>query len=230
MMPWAVRQYSKCGWSSSDQEIGISMRSGLRPHPVGLAEPRHVAAAGAIGPVVGGHQRGIVEEAVLDEEIERMVAQVPGWRAVAAGRSAGEATDRLVGPHQIRLLLLAALAGGRDMRPAVMTDLVAGGHDRLADLRIALNGEAGREPGGVDGARLEQIDNPARADQAEFTARQRRRRAHPTRNEARLRIEVEGEADNVARHGSLSLQLAENAPTCIRTNGLEPAREARTDD
>src|SRR5262249_39092360 len=114
---------------------------------------------------------------------------------------AGESGDRRVGANEVGLLLGAALLRGRHVRPAVVRHLVAVGDHRLAGARVALDGEARNEPGGADAAGLEQTQNASRPDQAELAARQRRRRGHAAGDETRLGVEVEGEADDVARHG-----------------------------
>src|SRR5256885_638578 len=73
----------------------------------------------------------------------------------------------------------------------------------VAGVGMALDGEAGNEPGGADAAVFQQAEDAAGAGEPELSARQRRRRGHPARNEAGLRVEVEGEADDVTRHVSL---------------------------
>ena len=137
-----------------------------------------------------------------------MLAQVPRRRAIAARLCAGELLDRRVGADQVRLLLGARLRRRRDVRPAVMADLVAGRDHLLADLRMALDREAGREPGAAQPVRLEQAENPPRAGEPELAARQRRRRRHPARDEAGLGVEIERQADDVAGHGRSSAGIA----------------------
>ena len=91
-----------------------------------LAKLGDVAAPRAIGKVVGAHQARVVGEAVLQQQIDRVLAQVPGRRTVAARLAPGQPRDRVIGAHQIGFLLVAALVRRRNMRPAVMADLVAG--------------------------------------------------------------------------------------------------------
>src|SRR5262245_15742864 len=89
------------------------------------------------------------------------------------------------------------------MRPAVMRHLVAALYHRLARTRMALDREAGDEPGRTQAECLEQIEDAARADEPEFAARQRRRRGHAARDQPGLGVEIEGEADDVARQRAL---------------------------
>ena len=53
----------------------------------------------------------------------------------------------------------------------------------------------------ADAARFQERQDPARGQCAELAARQRRRRGHAAGDEARLGVEIEGQADDVARHG-----------------------------
>ena len=137
---------------------------------------------------------------MCEQEVDGVLAQIPRRRAITARLAAGESRNRLVGADEIGLLLVAALLRGWNMRPAVVRNLVAVRGHRLARRRMALDGEAGHEPGGADAARFQQRQNPARADQAELAARQRGRRGHAARDEPGLRVEIEGQADDVARH------------------------------
>src|SRR5438477_9353029 len=88
------------------------------------------------------------------------------------------------------------------MCPAVMRDFMAGRDHGLAGAGMALDGEARDEPCRAYAKALEQVENAARADKAKFPARQCRRRGHAARDEARLRVEIEAQADNVARHAA----------------------------
>src|SRR6185503_12020784 len=72
--------------------------------------------------------------------------------------------------------------------------------------RPAFDGESGNEPGRLDGARGEKVDDPARRERAEFAARERRRRRHSARDEAGLRIKIERQADDMAGHGIVTVQ------------------------
>src|SRR5205807_6942155 len=98
----------------------------------------------------------------------------------------------------VGLFLFASLRGVRDMGPAVVADLVAGRDHRLALARIGLDGVSGNEPSRSDAPRFEEVDQSPRPERAELAARQRRRRGEPAGDEARMRIEVEGEANEVA--------------------------------
>src|SRR3954467_4325730 len=86
------------------------------------------------------------------------------------------------------------------MRPGVMADLVATFDHGCAFLRPALDGKARREPGRLDAALLQELQDAARGHRAELAARQRRRSRHAARDEAGLGVEIEGEADDVAGH------------------------------
>ena len=77
---------------------------------------------------------------------------------------------------------------------------------------MALDGEARDEPGRANAGGLEQGQDAPRADQAELAARQRRRRRHAAGDEARLGVEIEGQADDVAGH----LGLPERGHGCDR--------------
>ena len=103
-----------------------------RPHPVGD---------------VVCHQRGIIGEAVLDQEIDRRLRRVIDRRAIAARRE-----TRHPPVDGERLLEGAALRLRRDlgrvlMEIAVMADLVASRQDRLDGLWIALHRPARDEEG-----------------------------------------------------------------------------------
>src|SRR6266702_3791517 len=71
----------------------------LRLDPV--AEPHSVR--GGVVP----HHAALVIKAVLEKQLDRMRAQVPRRRAVAAGVAAGEIFDLLVRARELRFLLLA---------------------------------------------------------------------------------------------------------------------------
>ena len=157
------------------------------PEAVGLAELGDVAAPCPVGQVVAAHQAAVVGEAVREQQIDGVRAQVPGRRAVAARLAAREAHDRLAGPQQVRLLLRAAHGGGGDVRPAVVGDLVPVRHHRRAFLGLALDGEARHEPGACGcRARPSNARMRPRGQRAELAARQRRRRGHAAGDEARL--------------------------------------------
>ena len=132
-----------------------------------------------------------------------MRAQVPRRRAVSARLAAGEPGDGVVGADEIGLLLRAALLRRRDMRPAVVRHFVGVPHHRLAGAGMALDGEARNEPGRANAERLQQRQDAPRAEQTELPARERRRARHAAGNEPRLRVEIEGQADDVAGHLAL---------------------------
>src|SRR5262245_31747513 len=83
----------------------------------------------------------------------------------------------------------------------MMRDFMPARDHGIAFPRPALDGEAGDEPGRWDAARFEEIKNAARGQRTELAARERRRRGHAARDEAGMGVEVEAEADDMARHG-----------------------------
>ena len=170
---------------------------------VWLADLGLIAAPRAIGPIIGAHQARIVDKAVGEQEIDRVLAQLPRRGAVAARLATGQRGDGIIGADEISFLLGATLLRGRNMRPAVMRDFMAVAHDRLARAWMALDGEARNEPGGADAVRLEQSEDALRANKAELAARERRRAGHTAGDEPGLRVEVEAQADDVARHPAL---------------------------
>src|SRR5215472_15321576 len=86
------------------------------------------------------------------------------------------------------------------------------GQQSLAGARMALDGKSRHEPGRANPVRLEQSKDALRADEAELPARERRRARHAAGDETRLRVEVEAQADDVARH----LALRERGHPCER--------------
>ena len=76
-------------------------------------------------------------------------------------------------------------------------------HDGLTGARMALDRKAWNEPGGADAVRLEQSKNALRAEKPELPARERGRAGHAAGDEPGLRVEVEGQTDDVARHPAL---------------------------
>ena len=133
-----------------------------------------------------------------EQKIDGVLAQVPGRRAIASRFAPGQAFDRRIGAHEIGFLLRPALLRGRHVRPAVMRHLVAVAHDLGAGGGMALDGKSRDEPGRAQPAGFQQRENAPGADEAKFSARQRRRRRHAARDEARLRVEIERETDDVA--------------------------------
>jgi hypothetical protein len=139
---------------------------------------------------------------VLDQEIDGVGTQVPRRRAIAARGPAGQLLDVVVGADQVGLLLVPGLVGVRDVRPGVVTDLVAAFDHRGALFRPALDGEA----------RVNQVALMARS------LRKSRMRPDaiapnsprdkgvgvvmPRAMKPDLGVEVEGEADDVAGHAS----------------------------
>ena len=80
---------------------------GLRAEMHGLVERDDIAGARIIGRAVMPHHAAFIEEAMLNQEVDAVLAEVPGRRAVAPRALARERLDRLVGAHQASLLLVA---------------------------------------------------------------------------------------------------------------------------
>src|SRR3954471_6489487 len=112
----------------------------LFPVLVCVPELHMVAAPGPVWNVVGTHKARVVEESVLHQEVDAAGAEIPRRGAIAHGLAAGKAGDGFVCPHKIGLLVLATLIGRRNVRPAVVADLMTSGHRFLAYLRMALDG------------------------------------------------------------------------------------------
>jgi len=87
-----------------------------------------------------------------------------------------------------------------------MRNLVPGLDDGLAFARPAFDRKSGNEPGRLDGARGEKVEDPARRQRSELAARQRRRRRHSARDEAGWRIKIERQADDEAGHGIVTVE------------------------
>src|SRR5207245_9461293 len=104
--------------------------------------------------------------------------------AVAAGVAAGEFFDLFVRAPELRFLLLAREAPGRDVRPAVVADLMTRLEHPQAGFRVGFQSVPGNEPGGGNAVLLEQGKNARCADHAELAARYRRRRGHAARDPA----------------------------------------------
>src|SRR3954470_11715293 len=152
------------------------------------------------------------------QEIDGVLAQVPRRRTIATRLAPGEPGDGIVGTDEIGLFFLPALLRGGNMRPAVMRHLVPVLHHRLTGAGVALDGKSRDEPGGADTGGFEQGQDAPRADEAELSARERRRGRHATGDEARLGIEVEGQAHDVAGH----LYLPERGHGCNRHSIVSP--------
>jgi hypothetical protein len=129
--------YSKCGKSSSDQH----------ERRLQLGD---VALAGEVAVVVVAHQRAVVQDAVLQQELDGMGREVPGRRAVAARGAAADLLDRLVAAHDLLFLLLARQRHRQAVSPAVMGELVAGLDIGCHRLGRAVDRVTGCEEGRLD--------------------------------------------------------------------------------
>src|SRR5690606_7788641 len=124
-------------------------------------------------------------------------------------------------------LLVATELRRRNMAPAVVSHLVAGGNDALADGGIGADHDTGHEPGGADGMSLQKSKDAIGPDRTEFAPRDRRRRYETAGREARHSVEVEREAYEMPRH-RLSPELRWRRPhdaSFIPDAGLPVARE-----
>src|ERR671910_535119 len=72
----------------------------------------HVAGAAPVRREVVTHQRAFVPEALLEQQVDRPGAVVPGWRAVAGRSHTGSAVERIETLHQ-NLALSLGTDGGR---------------------------------------------------------------------------------------------------------------------
>src|ERR1041385_5559420 len=95
------------------------------------------------------------------QQVDGVLAQVPGRRAVAARLASAQARNRIIGADEIGLFLGARLCCRRNVCPAVVRDLMAAGNYGLALARPAFDGETGDEPGRGDAAALEEIEDAA---------------------------------------------------------------------
>ena len=162
-----------------------------------------VALAGEVAVVVVAHQRAVVLDAVLLQQLDRMRGEVPGRRAIAARQLAADALDRFIAADDFLLFLLARQRGGQAMRPAVMGKLVSRLDIGRDGLRRAVDRVAGREEGRLDAVALQQRDQPRDDHHVVLAARYGRRRRLPAGDEAGQMVVIEGEADDVARHAIL---------------------------
>ena len=165
-----------------------------------LVDVDYVALPAAVGCVVISHQTALVHETMLEEQIDRVLRQVPRRRPVAARILAAQLLDRLVAAHQVRLFLLARHLVRRQVRPAVVADLVPGLEDRLVLRRIRLDREARAEEGALNAVLLQQVEDARDSGGAELAARDVVRSREAAGHEPGHRIEIEGNANEETRH------------------------------
>src|SRR5260370_35800332 len=96
-----------------------------------LAQLDVIAAARAMGPIVGAHQARVVEEAVGEQQIDRALAQVPRWRAIAARLVAGQAGDGIVAAQEIRIPFPPRLLRPWDAAQTVVSHFMPAGESRF---------------------------------------------------------------------------------------------------
>ena len=168
------------------------------------------------------HHRAVVGEAVLQQQLDAVRAQVPGRRPVAARVLAGQRPDRRVAAHQL-LLLAVAPQGRRDtVRPAVVAHLVPGLHDLPHAGRVAFDGVARDEPRGGDPVPREQGEDARNGDDAEVAARDHGGGGEPARDHRRRVVVVERQAHQQVGHAAFP-----NSPSTGRRATME--RRCRTD-
>ena len=90
----------------------------------------------------------------------------------------GERFDRLVGPYESVVLLLPAQLCRGHVGPPVMSHLVSGGRDSLADFRVGPDRDSGNEPRRRDTSALQQVEDTWRANRSELPSGDGGRRGH----------------------------------------------------
>src|SRR5262245_26409976 len=129
---------------------------------VGLPEPGLVAPAREIRRVIAPHHAAVVAKTVREQEVDGGATEVPGRRAVALGPLARQPHDRLTGTDEIGLLLLAGHGRIGNVRPAMVSNLVAVGHHGFAFPRVAFDREARYEPGAAEAHRAQESEDSTR--------------------------------------------------------------------
>jgi len=125
-------------------------------------------ALGAVGHLVTVgvdmiQERGIVEESMLVQKVEKVFTNFACWRAIAFGGHADRALERFKA-----LLHLLGFPVGRIARPAmrvtVMPDLMSGPDDHLNPASMVLGGPAGDKEGAREAGLLERVQDFGDAD------------------------------------------------------------------
>jgi len=145
---------------------------------------------------IRARERGVVHEAVLEQDLDRRSAHVHRRRAVADGPDPGDAIEGIETAKEELALVRRLELRERLVHPAVVAELVAAVADRPHQLGIREHGVAGHEERRRDPAALEHGEDPRDREGAELAARERRHVAtgHAERPR-RHRVEVEREAD-----------------------------------
>ena len=173
---------------------------GVRPEHHRLVELHQIAATRSVGQVVMAHHAALVDEAVREQQLDRVRAQVPGRGAIPSRPLPAELLDGVVRTNETRLLLFSRELCRRNVEPAVMRDLVAALDNPVAGVRVGLDRDARNEPRRPDLVLLEQGQNPRGADHPELASRDRRRTRLPAGDQARDGVEVKAQADDVFGH------------------------------
>jgi hypothetical protein len=116
--------------------------------------------------VVVVHQRVVVLDAVLQQQLVGDVRELPPRRDVAGRALARDLLDQLDALQEDGLLLLARHRDRVLVRVAVHADLVAALDHHPGLLGEGLDRVAGDEPRRLDAVALEQLQQPRRADLA----------------------------------------------------------------
>lgn len=114
--------------------------------------------AEGVGAVVA-HEAGVVEEVAVAEKGQGMLAEFPGWGAVASESGAGEGPEDGGGFVEDGGFFIRGEGGRRLVEVAVMADFVAGVRDTADEGGMAFCDPAGDVEGGGDVMRGEQVED-----------------------------------------------------------------------
>ena len=112
------------------------------------------------------HQRVVVLDASLKQQLIGDAGELPPRRNIAGGATVRDTLDQVDAPVENRRLLLAAHCDRVFVAVAVDADLVAFVHDPPKLVREGLDGVAGHEPRGWQVVFFEQVEQPRHADLA----------------------------------------------------------------
>ena len=142
----------------------------MAPEDIGRVVGELVARARVVGRVVIAHQAGIVGEAVVDQDVDGALAEVPGGRAVAPGPHAARLLERLEAAVEVGPLAGLVEVGRILVDPAVVGDLVAAVVDAPDEVRIRDRGVPGDAEGAGDAMAFQQGQDAGDRHGAELAA------------------------------------------------------------
>ena len=117
-----------------------------------------------VGAVIG-HERRVVQEPHLAQDVEGVRAVVPGRGAVAERADAGDLGHVVDGTLQEGALVVGLEAGVEFVDPAVNGELVVSrGLDDVGLEGVEDQGDGGNEEGGGDAFAVEQVDDAGQGD------------------------------------------------------------------